>query len=81
MGIGKPEDGIYLLALDRLGVSAEDAWMIGDNYEWEVAAPQRLGIKGIWIDREGIGLPARSAEQPYMVIRSLGDLMAMMRTG
>jgi FMN phosphatase YigB (HAD superfamily) len=27
-----------------LGVEAHETWMVGDNLEWEVAAPQRLGI-------------------------------------
>jgi len=31
--------------------------MIGDHIEWDVAAPQRLGLRGIWVDRERAGLP------------------------
>jgi putative hydrolase of the HAD superfamily len=81
VGVGKPEPGIYLLALEKLGVSAEEAWMIGDNFEWEIAAPQRLGIKGVWIDHHGAGVPEDSPAQPYMVIRSLGELPAVLRTG
>jgi putative hydrolase of the HAD superfamily len=30
-------------------VTAADAWMVGDNIEWDVAAPMRLGMRGIWI--------------------------------
>lgn len=81
VGVGKPEAGIYLLALEKLGVSAEDVWMIGDNFEWEIAAPGRLGIKGVWIDHEGVGVPDDSPVKPFMVIRSLGELPAVLRTG
>jgi putative hydrolase of the HAD superfamily len=76
VGIGKPEAGIYLLALDRLGVSADEAWMIGDNFEWEIAAPQKLGIRGIWIDHRGAGVAEGSPVQPCMVIRSWDDLLS-----
>ena len=36
--------------MDALGVTAADTWMIGDNLEWEVEMPQRLGIYAIWMD-------------------------------
>jgi putative hydrolase of the HAD superfamily len=77
VGVGKPEAQIYLLALEQLGVSADETWMIGDNYEWEIEMPQRLGIKGIWIDHKGVGIPANSSSTPYMIIKSLGDLLAV----
>ena len=34
--------------------------MVGDNLEWDVAAPQRLGMSGVWIDARGRGLPEHS---------------------
>src|SRR2546426_7554913 len=33
------------------------AWMVGDHLEWDVGAPQRLGLSGVWVDRGGRGLP------------------------
>jgi putative hydrolase of the HAD superfamily len=48
-GLGKPEPGVYAHALASLGVSAADAWMVGDNLDWDVVAPRRLGMRGIWI--------------------------------
>ena len=49
--------------------------MIGDNLEWEVVAPQRLGIYAIWIDTHGEGLPPGSAIKPDRIIRSLTELV------
>jgi putative hydrolase of the HAD superfamily len=43
-GFGKPEERAYLHAMDALGVTARQTWMVGDNLEWEVEVPQRLGI-------------------------------------
>ena len=74
-GFGKPEERAYRHALASLGVAAAEAWMVGDHLEWEVAAPQRLGIHAIWFDGEGQGLPADSAVRPDRTIRRLGELV------
>jgi len=74
-GFGKPEEKAYLHAMEALGVTASDTWMIGDNLEWEVEAPQRLGIYAIWIDVHGDGLPAGSTVRPDRIIRSLTELL------
>ncbi|MPZ99889.1 MAG: HAD-IA family hydrolase [Dehalococcoidia bacterium] len=49
-GLGKPHEPVYRAALDALGVPAEEAWFVGDNLEWDVAAPQRLGMRAVWVD-------------------------------
>jgi putative hydrolase of the HAD superfamily len=74
-GFGKPEERAYLHAMDALGVTARDTWMIGDNLEWEVVAPQRLGIYAIWMDVHGEGLPPDSTAKPDRIIRSLRELL------
>jgi putative hydrolase of the HAD superfamily len=74
-GFGKPDERAYLHAMQALGVTAPETWMIGDNLEWEVEAPQRLGIYAIWIDVHGEGLPADSAIRPDRIIRSLTELL------
>ncbi len=56
-----------------------ETWMIGDNLEWEVEAPQRLGIYAIWMDVHGEGLPAGSTVKPDRIIRSLTELLPIER--
>ncbi|MEK9281800.1 MULTISPECIES: HAD family hydrolase [unclassified Bradyrhizobium] len=74
-GFGKPEERAYLHAMDALGVTAKDTWMIGDNLEWEVVTPQRLGIYAVWMDVHGDGLPEGSTVKPDRIIRSLTELV------
>ena len=74
-GQGKPELAVYRHALERLGCEACEAWMVGDNYEWEVVAPQKLGMCGIWYDPYGAGVPAHATAQPTRVIKRLGELL------
>jgi putative hydrolase of the HAD superfamily len=74
-GFGKPEERAYLHAMQALGVTAAESWMVGDNLEWEVVVPQRLGIYAIWIDVHGEGLPPDSTVKPDRIIRSLTELL------
>jgi putative hydrolase of the HAD superfamily len=74
VGFGKPDPRIYEMALGALGVAPTEAWMVGDNLEWDVAAPQRQGIYGIWIDVRGSGLPAAHPVRPDRIVRHLSEL-------
>jgi putative hydrolase of the HAD superfamily len=74
-GFGKPEPRAYLYALSTLGVGPRETWIVGDNLEWEVSAPQRLGIHAIWYDPAGAGLPEGSPARPDRIIRSLSELL------
>lgn len=72
---GKPDDRAYRHAVATLGVDPARTWMVGDNLEWEVEAPQRLGIFAIWHDVLGEGLPAGTTIRPDRIIRSFAEMM------
>lgn len=74
-GQGKPELAVYRHALERLGVGPEEAWMVGDNFEWEVVAPQALGMCGIWYDPFGAGVPVHATARPSRIIKRLAELV------
>jgi putative hydrolase of the HAD superfamily len=78
LGFGKPDARVYHRALSALDVKPSDAWMVGDNLEWDVAAPQALGMTGVWIDARGRGLPEHSPIEPNYIVRSLADLRSLM---
>ena len=73
-GQGKPELAVYRHALERVGCEAGDAWMVGDNYEWEVVAPQQLGMCGIWYNPFDVEIPPH-ATRPTRVIKRLSELV------
>ncbi len=75
-GVGKPDEAVYRHVLQTLGITPHEALMVGDHLEWDVGAPQRLGLTGVWMDRGGVGLPHGSAVQPHRIIRSLDELTA-----
>ena len=74
-GFGKPEERAYTHAMEVLGVAPHETWMVGDNLEWEVVGPQRLGIHAIWHDGYGVGLPPGSPIKPDRIIRRLSELL------
>ena len=74
-GYGKPDNAVYLRALDDLGLSPEAVWSIGDNLEWDVLAPQKLGIFGIWNDFRGTGLPMASSVVPDRIVNSISEII------
>ena len=74
-GFGKPEERAYKHAMEVLGVGSQETWMVGDNLEWEIIAPQRLGIYAIWHDGYGVGLPPDSPIRPDRIIRRLSELL------
>ncbi len=74
-GFGKPEPRAYVHAMERLDARPHETWIVGDNLEWEVTAPQKLGLYAIWYDPHGEGLPAGHAARPNRIIRTLGELL------
>jgi putative hydrolase of the HAD superfamily len=61
--------------METLGVKPHETWMVGDNFEWEVVAPKRLGLTAIWVDSRAEGLPNEPSVMPNRVIRSIQELI------
>jgi len=74
-GAGKPDRRVFDHALSELQAVPENTWMVGDNLHWEVAAPQKLGMKGVWVDWRNAGLPADTDVVPDRIIRSIAELV------
>ena len=74
-GCGKPDERVYRGALTDLRAEPATTWMVGDNLEWDVAAPMRLGLTGIWLDRFATGLPEGSAITPHRIVLAISELL------
>ncbi len=76
VGVGKPEPVSYERALSAIDAQPRQTWIVGDNLEWEVAAPQRLGIFSVWRDPRGKGiLPPGSNVRPDKIISHLIEVL------
>lgn len=72
LGFGKPDSRVYEKAFN---ITSVDAWMAGDNLDWDVKAAQELGIHSIWVDFKKQGLPVQSAIIPDRIVYSISELL------
>ena len=61
VGINKPQPGIFQIALQRNGISADQAVMIGDSYSSDIAGAKAAGIDQIWVMGEGLRVTGETA--------------------
>ena len=62
VGVAKPERGIFDIALQRLGVAADDAVMVGDSWINDVTGAIGAGIPAIWFNPQRQPKPEPRAE-------------------
>jgi len=72
-GFGKPDPRIFELALQRLKVAPDEAVMIGDNLNRDVAGAHAAGMFTIWINRYNRTL-GNNDPIPDLELTSLIDL-------
>ena len=72
-GIEKPDPRIFQLALDRLGVRAEESVYVGDSVTYDIEPAEAAGMTGVLLDRRD-----RFPEHHGVRIRSLDELPAQL---
>lgn len=55
----KPDIELFRMMESRLGLTPSDIWMIGDNYEKDIAGAISSGWHTLWINRRGLPLPVK----------------------
>ena len=67
--VGKPEPPLFRIALERLGVGAAEAAMVGDSVESDVAGGRRVGMRTV------LYAPAGAApDAADVVVQSFSEL-------
>ncbi|MFJ8066603.1 HAD family hydrolase [Psychrobacillus sp. NPDC096426] len=75
-GRGKPDPSIFEHALDLVGLTADDALMVGDNLMTDILGSSKVGMKSVWINREN--KPASDEVKPTYTIANLRELLAIL---
>jgi HAD superfamily hydrolase (TIGR01458 family) len=77
--IGKPSRDFFRMALEGLGVPAEQVAMVGDDVENDVRGAQEAGLMGVLVQtgKYRKELVERSGIRPDRVVKNLGDLVAI----
>ena len=79
---GKPGPLLFRRALELAGVASDDALMIGDNPDMDIAGASLQGIDSVWISF-GMPYPAEANARPGTTctsIRDLADALGAVRT-
>ena len=53
VGVSKPDPEIFRVAINRLGVSAQQAVMVGDSWAADIEGARAAGIRAIWFNPTG----------------------------
>ena len=56
-GVAKPDPRIFHIALQRAGVRAADAVMVGDSWTNDVEGARAADIRAVWFCRDGAAAP------------------------
>jgi HAD superfamily hydrolase (TIGR01450 family) len=73
--IGKPEPSLFELALDRMGLGAEDAAMVGDSVDSDIRGARRVGLTTVLLARKG-GLDGVA----HYKVKSMSQLRRLLET-
>jgi HAD superfamily hydrolase (TIGR01549 family) len=75
----KPEAGIFLHAVERLGVPPEQTMYVGDNYFADVIGARNAGLQPVLIDPEGVFDEHAECLGDCHVIRCMPELLGLLR--
>jgi putative hydrolase of the HAD superfamily len=76
VGFGQPDPRVFKMALNKLAVTPEQTWMVGDDLARDISGAQTSGIFSIWFDYEEKGLAKGSKVKPDRIINDITELLA-----
>jgi HAD superfamily hydrolase (TIGR01509 family) len=76
IGIRKPDPRMFTMAAAAAGCHPSELVYVGDQPAKDVAAPQSVGCRGVWLNRSGA--PCPPGIEPDAVISSLEELPAVL---
>ena len=77
IGIRKPDPRMFTMAAAAAGCHPSELVYVGDQPTKDVAAPQSVGCRGVWLNRTGT--PCPPGIEPDAVISTLSELPAVLR--
>lgn len=76
LGVGKPDPRPFDVTLERLGVSADRAAMVGNSLYSDVRGALNAGLLAVWLEREGAWRDPEDSNtiSPDITIHTLAEL-------
>lgn len=77
-GRGKPEAELFDFMLNKAGITANEGIMVGDNLNTDIKGSARVGMKNVWVNREG---KVNDTEiTPTYEVTSLSEFLELLKT-
>jgi len=76
VGSYKPDLGHFRAFADKTGVSKADWIHVANSWVHDILPAARLGLRSVWVDRDGTGHPAKLAERRITAMRRLPETVA-----
>lgn len=75
VGIRKPDERIFRMGVEALGMEPEDVTVVGDSFKKDILPSKKIGCKAVWIKGEGWTDERFDETIPDRVITSLKELI------
>ncbi|MCM3388603.1 HAD family hydrolase [Ureibacillus chungkukjangi] len=77
-GKGKPKVELFEFMMDKAGITASEGIMVGDNLNTDIKGSAGVGMKNVWINREG---KVNDTEvEPTYEVASLTEFLELLKT-
>lgn len=77
VGVRKPDPRIFELGVEELGISPEEALVVGDSYKKDIVPAEKIGCQTVWI--KGKGWTEEEDKQTHPdIITDIGELLRIL---
>jgi HAD superfamily hydrolase (TIGR01549 family) len=76
VGAAKPDPRIFQAVAEGCGVSLDDAWVVGDRPETDIAGAVAIGARSVWITRGKVWVEADFT--PTLTAHRVAEAMALL---
>ena len=76
-GKGKPDASLFEFMMEKAGIPASEGIMVGDNLNTDIKGSARVGMRNVWINREGI--QNETEEKPTYEVASLTEFLQLVK--
>jgi 2-haloacid dehalogenase len=76
VGSYKPDLAHFRAFADKTGVSKTNWIHVANSWVHDILPAARMGLRSVWVDRDGTGHPARLAERRITAMRRLPEAVA-----
>jgi putative hydrolase of the HAD superfamily len=75
LGVAKPDPAIFLAGCKALDVAPWDAVYVGDDVLLDVQGAQGIGMRGVWMNRNGSSKHLEHGVEPDAIVRTFDELL------